>query len=357
MSEQTRRAFVKRSATAAVGATVIGALVTAEADAAYIGTGRGLRTQRAGLGHDRRPRGHRPRPQAGRADHSSRRQLMSSHREAPAISKDPVADNTDTYAFVSPDDPDTVTIIANYMPLEAPSGGPNFFEFGDDVRYEIHIDNDGDGKPDDHIRVPVPDRGPQPGHVPLQHRPDRLARQPELEPAAVLHGHARRRTATAQVLGERPGLPAVQHRAGARRRTTRALADAGGPHARRRPHGVRRPAARGVLRRPRRDLRPRRPAAVPEPAPRRRWPARARASTRTHDFSVHTIALQVPKHELTRDGSHADRPDVGKLGDRRLGRGQPAQGALIRDDDGTAPVTRPVTGSRCRGWATRCSTR
>jgi len=73
---------------------------------------------------------------------------MSSHREAPAISQDPVADNTDTYAFVSPDDPGTVTIISNYLPLEAPFGGPNFFEFGDDVLYEIHIDNNGDGKPD-----------------------------------------------------------------------------------------------------------------------------------------------------------------------------------------------------------------
>ncbi len=73
---------------------------------------------------------------------------MSSHREAPAISKDPVADNTDTYAFVSPDDPSTVTIIANYLPLEGPFGGPNFFEFGDDVLYSIYIDNDGDGKPE-----------------------------------------------------------------------------------------------------------------------------------------------------------------------------------------------------------------
>ena len=73
---------------------------------------------------------------------------MSSHREAPATSKDPVADNTDTYAFVSPDDPDMVTIITNYLPFEAPFGGPNFFEFGDDVRYDIYIDNDGDGKPD-----------------------------------------------------------------------------------------------------------------------------------------------------------------------------------------------------------------
>src|SRR5437764_331064 len=73
---------------------------------------------------------------------------MSTHRQAPAISKDPVADNTDTYAFVSPDDPGTVTIISNYLPLEAPFGGPNFFEFGDDVRYEIHIDNDADGAPE-----------------------------------------------------------------------------------------------------------------------------------------------------------------------------------------------------------------
>src|ERR1700734_4438711 len=73
---------------------------------------------------------------------------MSAHREGPAINKGPVADNTDTYAFVSPDDPTTVTIIANYLPLEAPFGGPNFFEFGDDVRYRINIDNNGDGDAD-----------------------------------------------------------------------------------------------------------------------------------------------------------------------------------------------------------------
>src|SRR6516165_9751814 len=73
---------------------------------------------------------------------------MSSHREAPEISMDPVADSTDLYAFVSPDRPSTVTLIANYIPLQAPAGGPNFYQFGDDVHYEIHIDNDGDGKPD-----------------------------------------------------------------------------------------------------------------------------------------------------------------------------------------------------------------
>jgi hypothetical protein len=73
---------------------------------------------------------------------------MSSHREAPQISKDPVADSTDLYAFVSPDAPNTVTILANYVPLQAPAGGPNFYEFGDDVLYEIHIDNNGDGQAD-----------------------------------------------------------------------------------------------------------------------------------------------------------------------------------------------------------------
>ncbi|HEX3540782.1 MAG TPA: DUF4331 domain-containing protein [Acidimicrobiales bacterium] len=70
---------------------------------------------------------------------------MSSHREAPEISKDPVADSTDVYAFVSPDDPGTVTLISNYIPLEGPAAGPNFYEFGDDVLYQINIDNDGDG--------------------------------------------------------------------------------------------------------------------------------------------------------------------------------------------------------------------
>src|ERR1700684_3020993 len=73
---------------------------------------------------------------------------MSSHREAPGISKDPVADSTDVYAFVSPDKPDTVTLIANYVPLQGPAGGPNFYEFGNDVLYQIHIDNDGDGQAD-----------------------------------------------------------------------------------------------------------------------------------------------------------------------------------------------------------------
>jgi hypothetical protein len=59
-----------------------------------------------------------------------------------------VADSTDLYAFVSPDDPDSVTLIANYVPLQAPAGGPNFYEFGDEVLYAIHIDNDSNGGED-----------------------------------------------------------------------------------------------------------------------------------------------------------------------------------------------------------------
>lgn len=68
--------------------------------------------------------------------------FASSHREAPLISEDPVADNTDLYAFRSPDNPNTITIIANYIPFEAPDGGPNWYTFGKNVRYEINIDND-----------------------------------------------------------------------------------------------------------------------------------------------------------------------------------------------------------------------
>jgi hypothetical protein len=65
----------------------------------------------------------------------------SSHREAPLISNDPLADNTDLYAFRDPRNPDMVTIIACYIPFQLPQGGPNYYNFGENIRYEIHIDN------------------------------------------------------------------------------------------------------------------------------------------------------------------------------------------------------------------------
>jgi hypothetical protein len=72
----------------------------------------------------------------------------SSHREAPLISDDPAADNTDVYAFVSPDQPNTVTIIANYIPFEDPAGGPNYYRFDPTVEYALNVDNDGDARDD-----------------------------------------------------------------------------------------------------------------------------------------------------------------------------------------------------------------
>ncbi len=72
----------------------------------------------------------------------------SSHREAPLISQDPLADNTDVYAFVSPASPDKVTLIANFIPLELPESGPNFWKFDDNVLYEIMVDNDADAVED-----------------------------------------------------------------------------------------------------------------------------------------------------------------------------------------------------------------
>jgi hypothetical protein len=86
----------------------------------------------------------------------------SSHREAPLISNDPQADNTDVYAFASPDAPSKVTLISNWVPFEEPAGGPNFYPFSESARYDIKVDNDADGVADvvyrwnfkDHYRDP-----------------------------------------------------------------------------------------------------------------------------------------------------------------------------------------------------------
>jgi hypothetical protein len=74
--------------------------------------------------------------------------FASSHREAPLISTDPGADSTDLYAFVDPNDASKVDIIANYIPMEDPAGGPNFWLFDPNVKYALHVDNNGDGKGD-----------------------------------------------------------------------------------------------------------------------------------------------------------------------------------------------------------------
>jgi Domain of unknown function (DUF4331) len=80
-----------------------------------------------------------PSPQAGNA---------SSHREAPLISEDPTADNTDLYAFRSPDSPEFLTVISNLIPAEDPAAGPNYYRFSQGARYLINLDRNGDGKAD-----------------------------------------------------------------------------------------------------------------------------------------------------------------------------------------------------------------
>src|SRR6202162_5253485 len=72
----------------------------------------------------------------------------SSHREAPLISEDPTADNTDLYAFRSPNKPSTLTIVSNWVPGEDPAAGPNYYTFSQSARYNIYVDRNGDGRPD-----------------------------------------------------------------------------------------------------------------------------------------------------------------------------------------------------------------
>ena len=183
---------------------------------------------------------------------------MSSHREAPEISKDPVADNTDVYAFVSPDNPSTVTIVANYLPGEAPAGGPNFYEFGDDVLYSIYIDNDGDGEAGHHLRASssaTTSRNPNTflyNTGPIGSLTDPNWNRRQFYTVTRTDGRtgqgARRRTCRARRATS----------ARARRRTTPNARERRDPDAADRREGLRRPAQRRVLRRPRLDLRPRR---------------------------------------------------------------------------------------------------
>ena len=130
----------------------------------------------------------------------------------PQISKDPVADSTDVYAFVSPDAPDTVTLISNYIPLQGPDGGPNFYEFGDDVLYQINIDNNGDGVADVIYQFQFTTTLPRSVLLLVQRGTDlepfqsQLEQGPDLLPAGPRR-HARR-------TGDRPGhkspLPTLQ---------------------------------------------------------------------------------------------------------------------------------------------------
>ena len=208
---------------------------------------------------------------------------MSSHREAPEISKDPVADSTDLYAFVSPDAPDSVTLIANYVPLQGPAGGPNFYEFGDDVLYEIHIDNDHDGEVDItyqfRFRTSIQVGGTFLYNVgPIASLDSaNWNRRQFYSVTRIDHevSHARRTARRARLATRTVGVkariatdvpcPPCNVGPGSTPNYP-GLGERGGAHALRRHEGVRRPARRRLLRRPGLDLRPRCVAADPEPA-------------------------------------------------------------------------------------------
>ena len=85
---------------------------------------------------------------AGLAGHGPNAASGSSHREAPLIAGLPQYDATDLYAFRSPERPNSVTLIANWIPFEDPAVGPKFYSFATDARYDVKIDNDGDARPD-----------------------------------------------------------------------------------------------------------------------------------------------------------------------------------------------------------------
>ena len=209
--------------------------------------------------------------------------VASSHREAPLIAGDPAVDNTDLYAFVSPERPGYVTFIANWIPFEEPNGGPNFYPFATDAAYNINVDSDGDAKADAVFRWTFKNIDqPRRQHVPLQQRPGHLARRREPAVPADLHARVVVQRRAVQDPGQRRAGRAVAGRQRRRCPTTQTLRDqatiqlpGGWKH-------LRRPGRRPVLPRP----------AGLRPAVRRR-PERDRQDTLA-GYNVNTIALQVP---------------------------------------------------------------
>ena len=228
----------------------------------------------------------------------------SSHREAPLISADPLADNTDVYAFVSPDAPDTVTLIANWIPLEAPAGGPNFYKFGDDVLYRINIDNNGDAEDDIvydfRFKTRIQNQSTflyNTGPISSLTDPDFNVRQTYSVTRTDRHGR--------RVLGDDLATPPVN--VGARSTPSydaladaaiHTLSDGSKVFAGQRddPFFVDLGSVFDLL-----GLRPLNPAhVIPFPS--------APGVDGLKGLNVHTIALQVPKSLLTHDGSAATNP-------------------------------------------------
>ena len=228
----------------------------------------------------------------------------SSHREAPLIIDDPLADNTDVYAFVSPDKPGTVTLIANYIPFEEPSQGPNFYRFCDDVVYRIHIDNNGNAFTNIEYEVRFTTTILNPNTFLYNTGPITSIDDPNFNVRQTATVRRTDRTGT-RVLGTDLATPPVN--IGPRSTPNYATVAAEGVHTlsdgslffagqRDDPFFVDTGSAFDLF-----ALRPFNPAhVIPLPA--------EPGVDGVGDFNVHTIALQIPKRLLTNDGSAGTDP-------------------------------------------------
>ena len=263
----------------------------------------------------------------------------SSHREAPGSCSDPTADNTDVYAFTAPDAPGSLTVVANWIPLEEPAGGPYFGKLDPKARYYVKIDNTGDGLRGRRLPLAVQDQVPQPELVPVRGPDGRLGRRsgPQLRPdVRPLQGdlqgpqgesaHERIADDVPVAPGQRRPEDDPELRPGRGRRGVTPL--------QRRRQDVRRPGRRPVLRRPRRDLRRHqhrqaRPAEHRPRQPGRRQGRRRRATTRT------SFVLQVPEAR-----GHARR----QAGLRRERRATPSSACGRRPSAAAHQRARPPHG-------------
>ncbi len=269
---------------------------------------------------------------------------MSSHREAPEISKDPVADSTDLYAFVSQDRPGTVTLIANYIPLESPAGGPNFYEFGNDVRYEIHVDNDGDGLAEITYQFRFQTKLTTPGSFLDNTGPIRSLGDPNWN-SKQFYSVARVDKSGYRLLGRNLPCPPCNVGDPVDPALRGAAWQQGRAHPPERDDGLCRAARRGVLCRPWLDLRPRQPAPVPA-AERLRQVGRAGQPARSQrDQQAERAFDRDPGPDLPARAAGPGRPSGS--GPPRAGRGSGSPPTCPRRGWRTA------RSRRSHGWAIR----
>ena len=301
---------------------------------------------------------------------------MSSHREAPEISKDPVADSTDLYAFVSPDAPDTVTLIANYVPLQGPAGGPNFYEFGDDVLYEIHIDNDGDGDVDISFQFSFSTVIQVGGTFLYNVGPissldssawNRRQFYSVTRSTGRRHGHgpsrassrSRPRTGSTARRVLATDLPCPPCNVGPRSTPNYSgLADA----AIQSLPGRRQVCSRASARKASTSISARSSISAPCGRSSRCTcipiPGSAAAVNATKEVNVHSIALQLPKRSSPATAQRRPTRREHVVGHRRLDHRVPPAGALpLRARPRQQPRERRSVDAGLAAWATRCSTR